>query len=165
TVDFFAGLQWTAYEFREKDKVVFHIPGASEAAGPWSPQWGIFELGFKAKSGSKMPSAAFLTTVDGTTQTGSDKLEVAFHVTDSFTLDTPVIDLGEITNSTPTLEREIIVYSLTRESLSDLVVRPDGPDGPAGMGGFIRAGKPVPLSAADLEAFAAALEKKVGQAI
>lgn len=163
-------LRWRSYVFKDRDpaEVVFDVPAAG--ADPWSPQWGILELSFQAKPPSgNIPFSvrtAFTSKVEGSDQSDTEQFIVAYESVPPFVVDTSLIEIGELTDSSPDQTHEFLVYSSTREQMPDLTIQVMMPVGVAGEpGGFIRTGTPTPLGPAELTDLAAALSQKGGKPV
>jgi len=155
-------LAWQKHRFDEtREQITYAVPAAANADG-WSPQWAVLRLSFDVKSGGKPPlRAAFVSEVQGTTQVGVDEFAIFYEPADPFELDKDAIDVGELTDGTPTQTHDLIVLSSTRPALADLGVRVMVPTGaPGAPGPFVTAGTPTRLADADADRLAAALAAK-----
>jgi hypothetical protein len=158
-------LPWTTFGlFNEPDKVVFKVPAAGD--DPWGPQWGILELTFVVRPGTtaKPVQASFRSVVEGTTQSATDEFTVYYAPVNPIEVDTPIIDVGTLTETSPVQERSFIVASPTRtvEELDGLKVDVRTPGGASDLHPFVSVGKPVPLVGADYDAFAAKVSAQAG---
>jgi len=140
----------------EKDtsQIVFTIPPAPSE--PWaSAQWGILDLYFKPKPGGKPFTAEFFTRMEGLEEPVEEKFAIFYTAADPFIIDTPAIDLGELTDASANQTHDILIYSTTRKpadipKVEVLVMMPSGVSGEPGE--FISVGAPRPVPENELEA-------------
>jgi len=106
-------LQWQSHKFATTDWT-FTVPAAPK--DPWSPtQLGILSLDFDT-GGKHMLEAIFVSQVQGTNQIADAHIRIVFDVVNPFELAPAALTVGDLTDKSPPLTREFIVYSSTREA-------------------------------------------------
>ncbi|MCS7022349.1 MAG: hypothetical protein NZU63_11040 [Gemmataceae bacterium] len=155
---------WQAYRFREAPHATFRVPPATNADG-WSPQWGILELQFQVETlGAREPlQANFVSAVEGSGQYVSNTFTIHFEGVNAFEVSPTTLNIGELSETAPPRQYELIVYSSSRGYTADAAVAealvpphvdvrlPRGL--PGSPGPFVRVGPPQPLSHDELQAF------------
>ncbi|MBA4186529.1 MAG: hypothetical protein C0467_00780 [Planctomycetaceae bacterium] len=107
-------LAWQSYTFRDNPKAEYKVPAGGNTDG-WSPQWGILELRFSVGAvGPKTLSSEFNLQVDGTPQIGTANFAISFEGAEPFDLSRSFVDVGELQETSPANQYEVIVYSATR---------------------------------------------------
>src|SRR5262249_39746662 len=158
-----------AHKFEDPSKVFFHVPAANNPDG-WTPQWGILELGFEARSNppeTRTLSSIFEFAVDGNSaQVERNEFKIGFDVVEPFRTFPESLDVGQLDESSKSVEREVLVYSLTRP-------QPDYPFPTPGVGTypggdvdkFVKVGSPTPVPAEELEGLGQKLTKETGRPV
>lgn len=156
-------MKWQRHSFLNNPNVVYRVP-AAETDDPWSPQWGILKLQFSVGNlGPKIPplAADFLTTVEGTPISETNRFMIAFEGVPAFELSVPSIDIGEMNENSEPKQFEVIAFSSTRGrghigtgDLGDLSVPTARVAMPLAQGGdpgdFVQIGAPVRVEDTDL---------------
>jgi len=151
-------LDWQSYTFRDHPKAQYSVPAAVNPDG-WSPQWGILELRFSVGAiGPKTLSSEFNLQVDGTQQFGTANFAISFEGAEPFDISRPVIDIGELQETSPASQYDLLIYSATRgpngNGPGDLQVPKTDVQLVGGTvgepGPFVSVSAPVRLSEADL---------------
>ena len=141
-------LKWQYHKFDKAPiDIKYEIPGAP-TGDRWAEQWAILQLQFQVKPGGARLTAEFLVKADGSDELSDERFGIEYTAAEPFDLGRTTIDVGELTEASPTQTHEILVYSSTRDSsdlekLAMLVALPDGTSGLPGP--FVSVGKPVPV--------------------
>ena len=149
-------LKWQYHKFDKAPiDIKYEIPGAP-TGDRWAEQWAILQLQFQVKPGGGSLKAEFLVKADGSDELSDERFGIEYAAAEPFDLGRTTIDVGEMTEASPTQNHEILVYSSTRSvselKLAMLVAMPDGTSGVPGP--FVSVGQPVPVPEDKIEEMA-----------
>lgn len=156
-------VQWQQHRFDKKELVRYDVPGVL-SGDPWAVQWGILELQFKVRPGAGgMGGLVTLmsTNLQGSEERVEERFELGYAAASPFEVDRESIDVGELTDASPSQTNEILVFSMTRatedlqRNLKAVIGMPPGVSGEPGP--FVTAGEPIALPEREL----VQLEKKM----
>lgn len=140
----------------------YEIP-AAPTGDKWAEQWAILDLQFQVKPGGAKLTAEFLTRLEGSEEIADERFGIEYTAAEPFEFDKTTIEVGELTDASPTQNHEVLVYSSTRNAaelakLIGLVSMPPGSLGEAGP--FVTVGKMIPIPDSKLEPLAIQISRK-----
>ena len=156
-------LKWQYHKFDKAPiEVKYEIP-AAPTGDKWAEQWAILDLQFQVKPNGARLTAEFLTRLEGSEEIADERFGIEYTAAEPFEFDKTTIEVGELTDASPTQHHEVLVYSSTRgeaelAKLIGLVSMPPGSLGEAGP--FVTVGKMIPFPDSKLEPLAIQISRK-----